>query len=209
MKVLAIIGASGHGKVIADLAESLDYIVNFYDDNYPDVDKVGPWSVKGTLSDLLDADTKPNYAFVAIGNNLVRESVTKKLELADFKIPTLIHSSAVVSKYTEVGFGTVILAGAVINAFAIIGKGCIINTKAIIEHDNIIEDFVHISPGACLAGNVSVRKYSWLGIGSNVKQGVIIGQNSIVGAGSAVVKDIQDNLVVAGIPAKKLRSREC
>ncbi len=209
MKTLALIGASGHGKVVADLAENLGYSVHFYDDNYPKTDTVGVWSVKGTLADLLEAENRPEFAFVAIGNNHIREVIIQKLEKVGFSIPALIHPTAVISKYAEIGPATAILAGVVVNPFVTIGKGCIINTRAIIEHDNSIEDFVHISPGACLAGNVSVNKYSWVGIGSSVKQGLTIGQNSIVGAGSSVVNNIQDNLIVAGTPAKKLRTREC
>ena len=207
MKTLALIGASGHGKVVADLAENLGYSVHFYDDNYPNTDAVGVWSVKETLADLLETENRS--AFVAIGNNHIREAITQKLEKAGFSIPALIHPTAVVSKYATIGPATAILAGVIVNPFATIGKGCIINTRAIIEHDNSIGDFVHISPGACLAGNVSVKKYSWVGIGSSIKQGIVIGQNSIVGAGSVVVNNIQDNLVVAGAPAKKLRTREC
>lgn len=209
MKTLALIGASGHGKVVADLAESLGYSVHFYDDNYPDTDTVGTWSVEGSLPDLLKAENRPSFAFVAIGNNHIREAITQKLEKLGFSIPALIHPTAIISKHAKVGGATAIFAGVVVNAFAVIGKGCIINSRSVVEHDNIIEDFVHVSPGTCLAGNVTVKKYSWVGIGSSVKQGVTIGENSIVGAGAAVVSDIQDNLVVAGTPAKKLRAREC
>ena len=112
--------------------------------------------------------------FVGIGNNTTREKIQEMLETEGASIPTLIHPNAVIGEQVEIGIWTVVMAGVVINCCTKIGKGCIINTGSTIDHDNFIEDYVHISPGAHLAGTVKVGKGSWLGIGSVVSNNINI-----------------------------------
>ncbi len=102
----------------------------------------------------------------------------------------MIHPKFVIAEQVEIGSGMVIMAGAIINCFIKIGNGCIINTDATIDHDNIIEDYVHISPGANLAGTVTVGKGTWIGIGSVVSNNISIVGNSTIGSGAVVMKDI-------------------
>ena len=99
-----------------------------------------------------------------------------------------------------------IFAGAIINAFANVGVGCIINTAAVIEHDCIVNDFTHICPNVALAGGVSVGAKSWVGIGSQVKQLIKIGDNCLIGAGSTVIKNIPGNVTAFGSPAVVIKS---
>ena len=209
-KILAIVGASGHGKVIADIAEQLGYIVNFYDDAYPSKKNIEHWPIHGTCADLIALNntnaTLSNDVVVAIGNNEIRQQKIELLQQVNFSLITLIHPTAVISQYAEIADGTVIFAGAVINAFAKVGVGCIINTAAVIEHDSIIGDFTHICPNVALAGGVAVGRKSWVGIGSQVKQLITIGDNCIIGAGSTVVKNIPDNVTAFGSPAVVIKS---
>lgn len=204
-KQLAIVGASGHGKVIADIAEQLGFIVNFYDDAYPSKTHIEHWSIHGTCADLIElnnADVTFSYdVVVAIGNNEIRLQKIKLLQQNNFNLISLIHPTAIISEYTTIESGTVIFAGAVINAFAKVGVGCIINTGAVVEHDCSIGDFAHICPNVALAGGVVVGTQSWVGIGSQVKQLVTIGDNCLIGAGSTVVKNIPDNVTAFGSPA--------
>ena len=95
------------------------------------------------------------------------------------------------------------MAGAVINSGTAIGKGCIINTGATVDHDNLLEDYVHISPGAHTAGNVKIGSHSWLGIGSVVINNVTITSNCTIGAGAVVVKDIDKTGTYIGVPARR------
>ncbi|MBH0002716.1 acetyltransferase [Pseudoalteromonas sp. SWYJZ12] len=204
IKKLAIVGASGHGKVIADIAEQLGYTVNFYDDAYPNKKKIEHWFVIGTFSDMLNVPSTNINVVVAIGHNNTREVKMKTLAKNGYTLPILIHPSAIISKYAQIDSGSVIAANAVINAFAVIGRGCIINTSAIIEHDCKIDDFTHICPGTVLAGGVSVGRSSWVGIGSKVKQLINIGDNTLIGAGSLVVKDIPSGVIAYGSPCIKV-----
>ena len=203
-KQLAIVGASGHGKVIADIAEQLGFIVKFYDDAYPSKTHIEHWPIHGTCADLIALNTTnatPIDVVVAIGSNEIRQQKIKLLQQNNFNLITLIHPSAVISQYAAIAAGTVVFASAVINAFAKVGVGCIINTGAVVEHDCIIDDFAHICPNVALAGGVIVGSKSWVGIGSQVKQLVSIGNNCLIGAGSTVLKNIPDNVTAFGSPA--------
>lgn len=195
-----IIGASGHGKVIADIIQKAgDKVIGFLDDN-PDLGKcfIG-FPMLGKVS---EASKYQEYKFViAIGNADIRERIANEQNL---KWYTAIHPTAQVSGIgVEIGEGTVIMANAVINSDAKIGKHCIINTGAIIEHDNLIHDFVHVSVGAKLAGNVTVGRKTWIGIGSQIIQGKNIGEETMVGAGAVVIEDIQEKGTYIGVPARK------
>lgn len=201
---LAVLGASGHGKVIADLAELLGYQVTFFDARWPQVKQNGCWPVEGDEQALVSRRAEFAALVVAIGNNRVRAERQLHLEKEGFPLATLIHPSAVVSRYAKVGAGSVVFANAVINADARVGKGAIINTGATVDHDCQLGDFVHISPGAHLAGNVVVGAGSWVGIGAAVRQGITIGKDVMIGAGAAVVSDIPDGLCVVGVPARPL-----
>jgi sugar O-acyltransferase (sialic acid O-acetyltransferase NeuD family) len=202
---LAIVGASGHGKVIADIAEQLGYTVNFYDDAYPSKILIEHWLIHGTCADLIalkNTNTSDNHdVVVAIGNNEIRQQKIQLLQHNSFNLITLIHPTAIISQYAEIAPGTVIFAGAIINAFANVGVGCIINTSAVVEHDCSIDDFSHICPNVALAGGVSVGAKSWVGIGSQVRQLITIGDNCLIGAGSTVVKNIPNKVTVFGSPA--------
>jgi len=206
--VLAILGASGHGKVVADLAEMLGYKVYFYDDAYPTKTELEHWKIVGTFSDLLLSDISDCEVFVAIGNNEVRKQKCNELIQHGFSLATLVHPTATISQYAKIAAGTVLLAGATINAFAEIGHGCIINTSAVIEHDTKIGEYSHICPNTALAGAVKIGKCCWIGIGSQVIQLTSVGDYTLVGAGSVVVKDLPANVTAFGSPAVVVKSNK-
>ncbi|MDM8533931.1 acetyltransferase [Clostridiaceae bacterium HSG29] len=201
---LLIIGASGHGKVCADIAIKMNKweSINFLDDNEKIKELMG-LEVIGKSTEAFKYIN--NYdIFVAIGNNEIREKIQNKLETLNANIPTLIHSSSLIGQQVELGTGTVIMAGVVINCCTRIANGCIINTGVTIDHDNVIEDYVHISPGVHLAGTVKVGKSSWLCIGSVVSNNISIISNCTIGAGAVVVKDIKEVGVYVGVPARRV-----
>ncbi|MBR7552544.1 acetyltransferase [Allobacillus sp. GCM10007491] len=201
---LLIIGASGHGKVVADIALKMNkwQNVHFLDDDKSIKSSMG-LEVIGTSDDVF-THIDDYEIFVGIGNNTTRQRVHEMIETFGASIPVLIHPSAVIGNQVDVGTGTVVMAGVVVNCCTKIGKGCIINTGSTIDHDNNIEDFVHISPGAHLAGTVNVGQGSWLGIGSVVSNNVNITSGCQVGAGSVVVTNITESGIYVGVPTKKI-----
>jgi len=202
MKRLAVLGASGHGKVVAEIAELLGWNVTFFDDAFPEMSKLEVWQVKGTTTDLLATLSDFEGCIVAIGNNEIRLDKALMLESKQANLVALVHPLAVVSQYSQVGVGSVVMAGAVINPFTSIELANIINTGATIDHDCILGAGVHISPGANLAGAVCIGNQSWVGIGAVIKQGLLIGEKVTVGAGAVVVSNLPSNVVAIGVPAK-------
>lgn len=203
MRRLAILGASGHGKVVADTAECCGWqAVEFFDDAWPQRQANGHWCVVGDGAALLARLAEFDGVLVAIGNNSIRHAKLQELQAAGARLATLIHPSAIVSRYAAIAAGSVVFAGAVVNADVRVGHGAILNTGCSVDHDCVLDDAVHVSPGARLAGGVMVGAQSWIGIGSCVRQLIHIGRNVMIAAGAAVVSEIPDNVTVAGVPAR-------
>jgi len=204
---LAILGASGHGKVVADTAEAAGWKgVVFFDDAWPDLQDNGPWLVKGDTNALMDTLGEYDGVVVGIGNNAIRANKQVKLVNAGASVVNIVHPDATVSPHAQVGSGSVVFAQAVVNACATVGAGVIVNTGSVIEHDCVVGDFSHISPNAVLAGGARLQEQCWVGAGASVRQLLEIGKAAVVGMGAVVTKDVPGGSVVAGNPARVLKS---
>lgn len=207
MKNLAILGASGHGKVVADIAECLGWEkVSFFDDAWPQRQTNGAWRVDGDSEALFKRLSEFSGVAVAIGDNVIRSQKLNTFRKAGAVLPALVHPASVVSRYAVVEDAVVIVAGAVVNADAHISFGAIVNTSASVGHDCYLGEVCHICPGVRLAGGAEVGARSWIGVGTSVKQLVKIGADVVVGAGAAVVGDIESGSVAVGVPAKIVKS---
>lgn len=203
MNKLAILGASGHGKVAADIALQCGWKeVSFFDDNAEGKNKVEHWPLLGDTHALLDSASRFSGIFVAIGNNKIRHEKLTLLSTGGTPIVTLVHPRAIVSPYATLAEGVMIVGGAVVNAFCKVGFGGIVNTGATVGHDCNLDQCVHVAPGANVAGNVSIGRLSWVGAGSAIKQGIIIGAGVTIGVGAAVIRNAKDGEILMGVPAK-------
>lgn len=192
---MVIYGASGHGKVIKAIALSLGIkVLAFTDDNYKEKSYLNI-----PVRSLFDTDK----IVIGIGDNMIRKKVAI-IYKKQWHNP-LIHKTAIVAVEKSIGKGTVIMAGAVINETKIIGSHCIINTGAVVEHDCIIEDYVHISPNTTLCGGVTVGEGTHVGAGSVIIPGVTIGRWVVIGAGAVVTRNVPDDAVVVGNPARIIK----
>ncbi|TWT59615.1 NeuD/PglB/VioB family sugar acetyltransferase [Rubinisphaera italica] len=200
---IAVIGAGGHAKVVIEtLRHSQEFVSAIFDDN------PALWGqtffavpVTGPISKL--TELPGHKAIVAIGNNDTRRELAEKLNC---QWVTAIHPLSIISDSVEIGTGTLVAAGAVIQPDTKIGEHVIINTSASVDHDCRIDSFAHICPNASLAGGVHIGKCSLLGTGSTCIPGVRIGANCQIGAASVVTRDIPENSIAIGIPARALKS---
>lgn len=206
MTKLAILGAGGHGRVVADIAESSGWSeIFFFDDCWPEISMSGLWPVVGNQNDLFNKLSEFQGVVVAIGDNALRAEKIELLGCRGAELVNIIAPSAVISSGTNILLGTVIMPQVSVGYGAMIGSGSILNTASTIDHDSILGNSVHVGPGAHLAGEVIVGDGGWVGIGAVISNQVTIGKNAIVGAGSVVISDVEAHSTVVGVPARKLK----
>ena len=199
-KKVIIIGASGHGKVIADIIhQSGDKVMGFLDDD-PTKKEIHQIPVLGKIEDT--QKYKDDYDFIiGIGNNKIRKEIAESNPALNYY--TAIHPTAVIGEGVRIGNGTAVMAGVVINADAEIKKHCIINTSAVIEHECVIGDYTHVSPQACLCGNVHVGEECHIGAGATVRNNLSICLKCAIGMGAVVVSNIEKEGIYIGNPANE------
>ena len=199
-----VIGAGGHGQVVADALLSLGITpAGFLDDNEELIGK----AVLGipVVAPVLKAKELKGKFVIAIGDNVTRKKIVEILHFSDEKYFTVIHPSVILGKNVKIGVGSMIIGGVVINTGTVIGKHTIINTSASIDHHDVIGDFVHIAPGTHTGGAVRIKEGAFLGVGISVIPGKTIGKWAIIGAGASVITDIPDNVTAVGVPARIIK----
>jgi len=192
-------GASGHGKVVAEIAELQNKSIKaFIDEDLSKTQLLDYKIIHQTPQEDIEV-------VISIGNNKIRKKIVH--QFSHFKYAILTHPNTSLSKRLSIGEGTVIMAGVSINSTSQIGKHCIVNTNASIDHDCVLEDYVHISPNAALAGDVKVGEGTHIGIGACVIQGVNIGKWCTIGAGAVIIKDVPDGSTVVGNPGQVIKTK--
>lgn len=204
MSGLLILGAGGHGRVVAFTARSAGASaeIAFLDDRFPEITAVDGIPVLGRFETAARLVGRFAEAIVAIGDGSARLQITHRLRQSGFDLPVLVHPSAVVSEHATLGAGSVVFAHCVVHPGTVAGEGCIINTAATVDHDCRLGSGVHLSPGVHLGGDVHVGDLTWLGVGASVRNGVRIGSRVMVGVGAAVVEDLPDGVTAVGVPAR-------
>ena len=197
---MLLYGGSGHAKVIRDCVRANGRDVFFiFDDNLAitqldETPVIGPYK----------SDFKENEeVIISVGDNLIRKRIS---EIVKHKFGKVIHPSVILSPYSVIDVGSVVMQGTIINAGSKIGKHCILNTGSIIEHDCIVEDFSHVSPNSTLCGGVEIGEGTHIGAGAIVIPNIKIGKWCIIGAGAVITNNIPDFSLVAGVPGKIIRS---
>lgn len=213
MDKIIIIGASGHAKAIIDAIEldGTQGIYGFVDSYKSEGQKILNYPILGTEKIIPDLVKKGiTKGVIAIGDNYKRCKIAKKIQkiAPEFEFITVIHPSAIVSKHTTVGKGSVILGGANVDVDSTIGDFCIINSNANVGHDSNMGNFSSLAPNSCIGGAVYIGEYTAVSLGANILQSINIGEHTIIGAGSLVTKDIENLKVAYGVPAKTIRKRK-
>ena len=203
-KKLILVGGGGHCKSVIDVAESAGFQIQGILDVPENVgNKVLDYSIIGTDDQIPDFVNDALF-IVTVGHikdAALRIKLHKKIVDAGGTLATIVASTAHVSKYAQIGEGSVIMHQAVVNADVIIGRGCIINTFANIEHDARIGDYCHISTGAMVNGNCKVGNETFFGSQSVMVNGIEITAGCVIGAGSLVRKNATQKGIYSGNPA--------
>ncbi|MCL2392560.1 MAG: acetyltransferase [Oscillospiraceae bacterium] len=198
-KEYIILGAGGHGAVIADILTKRSFTIKgFLDDGVAVGTVVMGVKVLGKIN--LCVNYSECMFIIGVGNNAIRKQIAETYSL---EYGSAIHPSAIIGDQVKIGRGSVLMAGCVVNPRTSIGQHCIVNTSASLDHDNTVGDFVHVSPGAVSGGDVRIGAGTHIGIGACVRNGISICSDVVIGAGAVVVKSITEPGVYIGVPAKR------
>ncbi|QXB05529.1 acetyltransferase [Providencia rettgeri] len=211
IKDIYIIGSSGHASVITELIEQLNEykIIGFIDDNKKSGGDFLNYKILGDLSYLIEiSKTKKINVAIGVGDSNSRESIVNRLNDSNIIYPILIHPLAIVSKRSSIAQGTIILAKSIVSCNVTIGEHCLLNHACCVDHDCNIRNFVTLCPNVFIAGNVDIGNNVMIGLGCNIIEKIIIGENTYIGAGSCVVSNQTKNILAYGNPCKKVREKE-
>jgi sugar O-acyltransferase (sialic acid O-acetyltransferase NeuD family) len=206
-KELIILGAGGHGVSVCDLAIAAGFKVRAFIEPKPKGPTCLGVPVVEEFSDIHDFQ---NCAFaIAIGDNSRRESVAADLlrRLPDAECPTIIHPTAIISRFAKIGRGSIAMSGVHIGPQTVVGQFCLLNTRSSLDHDCNLADYASLGPGAIAGGDVGIGTRSAIGLGAVVRHSVTIGADVVVGAASYVHTSVARASVVYGCPAKHIRDR--
>jgi sugar O-acyltransferase (sialic acid O-acetyltransferase NeuD family) len=204
---MLIIGAKGHAKDILSVLSHnrQDQQLYFFDDVSTDLPErlYDQFPILRTLEEVEALfKTQPDFA-LGIGTPRLRQLLSQKFEQLGGRLQSVISADANIGRYgVSLEAGVNIMAKVMISNSISIGKGALINAGALVHHDVRIGAFAEVSPGAILTGHAQVGELSSVGAGATILPKVKVGKNAVVGAGAVVTKDVPDNCLVMGIPAR-------
>jgi sugar O-acyltransferase (sialic acid O-acetyltransferase NeuD family) len=207
---IIVIGTGGHSRMIQDFIEEGDlYRIIGFITNDIKISNFHGYPILGN-DDVLRKYFKMGVKKIAIGiggftDNRTRKKIFELVKSIGFDVITIVHHSAVISRYAKIGEGSVIMPNVVINNDVIIGSNCVIANSAVISHETIVEDHVLISAGVTIGGYSIVKSETLIALGASVVSGVTIGNNVLIGAGAVVVKDAIEQGTYIGIPARRIK----
>lgn len=212
MKDIAIVGAGGFGREVAWLIEDINKVTNewniigFVDDNENILgEEINGYKVIGNVDWLKNQEL---YVASAIGDPMTKKKILQRLQGSKIKYPVLIHPSVIYSHSVEFGEGAIICAGSIITVNISIGKHVTVNLDCTVGHDAILQSYTTVFPSVNISGYVIIEECVSVGTGSAIIQGIKIGRNTIVGAGSIVVRNLPANCTAVGVPAKPIKLNE-
>ena len=215
MKKIVILGTGGNCIDILDTLLDINNVegrqvyecIGFLDDNpskwgqsFYGIDVLGPLLKMKELHDCFFV-----FGIGSVSNFWKRKNILLQTNIEDERFETVIHPTASVSRFAKIGMGTVVFQNVTVTSNATVGKHVYILPNSIISHDDVIGDFSCIAGGVCISGNVQVGEGCYLGTNSTVKDGIRIGNCCLIGMGSVVLRDVRDNSVMVGNPARFLR----
>ncbi len=208
MRQVAVWGAAGHARVVANVLRLAGWdVVGFLDNVSPERlgERFAGAEVLGGEAALPRLrENGVTHLAIGVGDNEARLALGRTAREAGFELAGAVHPTAAIAADAQLGAGTVVGPGAVINPASVLGELVVVNSSAVVEHDCRLGDGVHVAPGAVLAGWVTVGDGSFVGAGATVIDRVTLGRNAVVGAGATAIRDVGDGVTVIGTPAREL-----
>lgn len=204
---IIILGAGGHSSSVASVAISAGYKIRAFVDPLRQLHNHLGFPSFNSITQIANFSS---YSFaIAVGDNSKRQEIYERTieDFGSLRFPILAHQSSVISSFSTVAEGTVIMPHSIVGANSVIGKFCILNTRSSLDHDGVMQDFSSLAPGAITSGLVTIGTRSAVSLGAVIKQKVKIGNDTVIGANSYVNQDIESNCIAYGTPAKKIRFR--
>jgi len=204
---IVLVGGGGHCKACIDVIETTNFEISGIIDNDIDNRHVLNYRIIGNDDGLKELAKSGHFFLVTVGqvkDPEPRVKLFRKIKEANGMLARVIAGSALISKYSSIGEGTIAMHQSIINSSTKIGDNCIINNKALIEHDCIIGDHTHISTGSIVNGGCTIGSRVFIGSNSVIAQEVQVADNVVIGAGSVVIKDITEGGIFAGNPVKRI-----
>lgn len=206
VSILVILGAGGHGRVVADAAAlqvPARTLVATDRDPARSAGQLLPGVALQSIEQALAHDQAHAQVHIAIGDNAARRRESQAIGVQ--RLATVVHPRACVSTHARIGPGCFVAAQAVVAPGAQLGQGVIVNHAAVVDHDVRVGDFCHIAPGAVLGGGVTLGSGVLVGSGAAVRLGLKVCDDALIGAGAVVCQDLTEPGVYAGVPARRIR----
>ena len=209
-----IFGASGHARAIIDILESQKHckIAGFVDSTKQVYHTHCGYPVLGAEKDIQNiySHYSIDRCVIAVGDNYQRCDIEKRLRktIPNLKLATCVHPSAVIGSSVVIDEGTVIMPNVTVVGGCRIGKGCILNTASSLNHDSVMASWSSLAPCACTGGNVSIGQRTSIGLGTHIIHEVSVGSDTVIGAGSLLLKNIRSSVVAYGRPCHPIRERK-
>lgn len=212
MKKIVIFGAGGFGREVIEVVKDCNKInkewdiLGFVDDTPSLRGKcINGYPILGNIDWLIKQNDEINCV-IAVGDPRGKKQVAEKLEKSEINFANVIHPSVMMSEFVEFGKGVILCAGCILTANIRIGNHVCVHINSTIGHDAVLEDFSCIMPAVKISGNVVLKKGTYIGAGATLIPKVSVGEWTIIGAGTVVIKDVPDHIVAVGVPAKVVKS---
>ena len=214
-KNIAIFGAGGFGLEVAMLIEQINEgfntweLIGFFDDGIGRGKIINGYPVLGGVEELNKWNKKLFLVF-ALGHPMIKKAVCEKIKNKNISYPVLIHPNVIIGKrkYVTIGEGCIITAGNIITTNISIGKHVNLNLACTVGHETEIGDFSSFMPTCNISGKVQIGEATFWGTGAKIINGIRVGNNVIVGAGSVIIDNVNDDVTVAGVPAKIIKRQK-
>ena len=209
MQDIYILGVGHNTIVYIDLVESCGYNVAglYHYEKGRNGDTYFGHKIIGDNESLFSSNLSGKQFAISVGDNKIRSSLYQRVIECGGTVPTIIHPSAIVSKYAQVENGVIVHANSVVSPDVIIEENSVVNSNSLVAHSSKMGKHCFIASNAVLGAYVTMKDYAFVGFGAIIISGKVsyIGQYAIVGAGAVVVSSVEDNSVVVGNPARKIK----